>query len=66
MQLGIAHHGPHALRHGCATHLINNGISLNEVCDHLGQLSMDAARIYAKVDLVSLRKISEFSLKGLL
>lgn len=66
MQLGIAHHGPHALRHGCATHLINNGISLNEVRDHLGQLSMDAARIYAKVDLVSLRKISEFNLKGLL
>lgn len=66
MQLGIAHHGPHALRHGCATHLINTGICLNEVRDHLGQLSMDAARIYAKVDLVSLRKISEFNLKGLL
>ncbi|MDO3425191.1 tyrosine-type recombinase/integrase [Chryseobacterium sp. APV1] len=66
MQLGIAHHGPHALRHGCATHLINNGICLNEVRDHLGQLSMDAARIYAKVDLISLRKISEFNLKGLL
>ncbi|MFV8375930.1 tyrosine-type recombinase/integrase [Flavobacterium sp. GSP11] len=66
MQLGIAHYGPHALRHGCATHLINNGICLNEVRDHLGQVSMDAARIYTKVDLVSLRKVSEFDLKGLL
>lgn len=53
MQLGIAHHSPHALRHGCANHLINTGICLNEVRDHLGQLSMDAARIYAKVNLLS-------------
>jgi len=62
----LKHHGPHALRHACATHLINNGASLKEICDHLGHKGIEATRIYAKVDLVSLRKVAEINFGGLL
>ena len=66
LQLKIKHHGPHALRHGCATHLINEGISLKEISDHLGHQNLETTRIYTKVDLKSLRKVAEFKLDGLL
>src|SRR5205085_9297831 len=49
--LSIKHHGPHSLRHACATRLINEGLSIKEIGDHLGQRDPDATRIYAKVDL---------------
>src|SRR4030095_3459974 len=32
----LKHHGPHAIRHACATRLINQGFSLKEIGDHLG------------------------------
>ncbi len=66
LQLKIKHYGPHALRHGCATHLINEGISLKEISDHLGHQNLETTRIYTKVDLTSLRKVAEFKLDGLL
>lgn len=66
LKLKIKHHGPHALRHGCATHLINQGISLKEISDHLGHQNLETTRIYTKVDLTSLRKVVEFKLEGLL
>ena len=50
--------GPHGLRHACARHLIESGRSFKEVGDHLGHRSPDATRIYAKVDLVSLRRVA--------
>ena len=59
LNLTIKHQGPHALRHACATHLINEGVSLKEISDHLGHQGLDTTRIYAKVDLVNLRKVSE-------
>jgi integrase/recombinase XerD len=62
----IKHHGPHALRHACATRLINEGLSLKEVGDHLGHRSIETTRIYAKVDLVRLRQVASFDLGGLL
>ena len=62
----IKHHGPHALRHACATRLINEGLSLKEVGDHLGHRSLETTRIYAKVDLVRLRQVASFDLGGLL
>jgi integrase/recombinase XerD len=62
----IKHHGPHSLRHACATRLINEGLSLKEVGDHLGQRDPEATRIYAKVDLVRLRQVASFDLGGLL
>gem|GEM_PF-5673596 len=64
--LSIKHHGPHSLRHACATRLINEGLSLKEVGDHLGHRSPETTRIYAKVDLVRLREVASFDLGGLL
>jgi len=66
MDLPIKHHGPHSLRHACATHLINGGLSLKEVGDHLGHRCPETTRIYAKVDLVRLREVASFDLGGLL
>ncbi|MEY2925736.1 MAG: hypothetical protein RL367_213 [Pseudomonadota bacterium] len=65
--LGIqaAHHGPHALRHACATHLVAEGLSLKEIGDHLGHRSASATRTYAKVDLGGLREVAAFDLEGL-
>lgn len=51
--------GPHSLRHACATYLINKGISLKQISDYLGHQRLESTRIYAKVDLVSLRKVAE-------
>ncbi len=66
LELKIKHHGPHALRHGCATHLINEGVSLKEISDHLGHIDLETTRIYTKVDLTNLRKVAEFKLDDLL
>jgi integrase/recombinase XerD len=64
--LNIKHHGPHALRHACATHLINVGVTIKEISNHLGHQRLDTTRIYTKVDLTNLRKVAEFDLGGLL
>lgn len=66
LNVKIKHHGAHSLRHACATHLINSGISLKEISNHLGHTDIEATRIYAKVDLVNLRKIADFDLEDLL
>ncbi|MBX9725293.1 MAG: site-specific integrase [Candidatus Obscuribacterales bacterium] len=50
--------GPHGLRHACATHLVQQGFSLKEIGDHLGNRSSSATMVYAKVDLPSLRKVA--------
>jgi integrase/recombinase XerD len=62
----LKHHGPHSLRHACATHLINQGLSLKEIGDHLGHRDVEATRIYAKVDLARLREVADFDLGELL
>ena len=66
-RLGIhpRHFGPHALRHSCATHLLAQGLTLKEVGDHLGHVSMAATRAYAKVDLPGLREVAAFDVKPL-
>ena len=66
LNLPIKHHGPHALRHACATHLINEGFSLKEISDHLGHQGLETARIYTKVDLTNLRKVAEQNWEGFL
>lgn len=55
----LKHYGPHSLRHACATYLINRGISLKEISDQLGHRNLDSTSIYAKVDLVNLRKVAD-------
>jgi len=62
----LKHYGPHSLRHACATRLINEGISLKEISDHLGHRSIESTRIYAKVDLSNLRKVADFEIGDLL
>jgi site-specific recombinase XerD len=58
-------YGPHALRHSCATHLLAEGVSLKEIADHLGHVSLAATQIYAKVDLTALCEVGAFPLTGL-
>lgn len=62
----VIHHGPHALRHACATRLIADGLTLKEIGDHLGHRSTEATRTYAKVDLAALREVGDFDLGELL
>ncbi len=57
--------GPHGLRHACARRLIEAGHSLKEIGDHLGHRTPDATRIYAKIDLNSLRRAALDDLGGL-
>ena len=65
--LGIAgkRRGPHALRHGAAQHLLNQGLSMKEVGDYLGHRSVSATSVYAKVQLNTLREVAEIDLEGL-
>lgn len=58
-------YGPHALRHSCATHLLADGVSLKEIADHLGHVSLAATQMYAKVDLPALHEVGELDLKEL-
>jgi integrase/recombinase XerD len=66
LEIESRHHGPHALRHACAGHLVAERFSLKEVGDHLGHRSAFATRTYAKVDLAGLREVGNFDLGGLL
>jgi integrase/recombinase XerD len=63
---GLTRYGPHALRHACATHLLEQGLSLKEIGDHLGHRNPDTTRIYTKVDLRGLRQVADVELGGVL
>lgn len=67
-ELGVRlrHHGPHCLRHACATHLLAEGFSIEAISDHLGHRKLDTTRVYAKVDLVGLRQVADFTLGDVL
>jgi integrase/recombinase XerD len=58
----LRHHGPHALRHACASRLLAEGLSLKEIGDYLGHRKLDTTRAYAKVDLAGLRVVADFGL----
>lgn len=62
----LPHYGPHALRHACATHLLEQGLSLKEIGDHLGHADPETTRLYAKVDRIGLRAVGDFDLESLL
>jgi site-specific recombinase XerD len=58
-------HGPHALRHSCATHLLAEGFTLKDIADHLGHVSLAATQVYAKTDIGALREVGQLDLSGL-
>jgi site-specific recombinase XerD len=64
--IGVEHPGPHCLRHACAARLLSQGLSYKQIADHLGHRSLEATRIYAKLDLARLREVGNFDLGGLL
>jgi site-specific recombinase XerD len=66
LDIPARHRGPHALRHACATRLLERGASMKEIGDHLGHGSSAATSVYAKVDVTRLREVAGFSLEGLL
>ncbi len=59
-------HGPHSLRHACATHLLEQGASLKTIGDLLGHRDAASTGIYAKVHLKALRRVADIDLGGLL
>jgi site-specific recombinase XerD len=59
-------HGPHSLRHACATHLLEQGATLKEIGDLLGHRDAASTGIYTKVHLTALRRVAEVDLGGLL
>jgi len=64
--LSLHHYGPHALRHACATHLLEQGFTLKQIGDHLGHRDPDTTRLYAKVNLPALRQVADFNLGELI
>jgi site-specific recombinase XerD len=54
--------GPHALRHSCATELLERGIAWHEIGRFLGQKTCDAVGVYAKSSKASLRAVANFHL----
>jgi integrase len=66
MKLGIKSEqmGPHSLRHACATQLLRKGSSLREIADFLGHRNLGSVSIYAKHDPYTLRRVADFSLRG--
>jgi site-specific recombinase XerD len=62
----VERHGPHALRHASATHLLAQGFSLKEIGDHLGHRLSKTTAVYAKVNITGLREVANLSLGGLL
>jgi site-specific recombinase XerD len=55
---GIAHHGSHIFRHSLATELLRSGAALTQISQVLRHRDHNTTRIYAKVDLMSLRTLS--------
>ncbi len=55
---GYAHHGAHLFRHSLATELLRSGATLSEIGQLLRHESHDTTRIYAKVDIEALRRLS--------
>ena len=62
--LGIksAYGGPRALRHACATRLLNEEMSLQQIADFLGHQDCMTVGVYAKHDLDSLKAVARVDL----
>ncbi|MFI5298965.1 MAG: site-specific integrase [Polyangiales bacterium] len=53
-----ARRGMHSLRHSIATHLLADGVPLETIGAILGHRSLDATRVYTKVDIEALRSVA--------
>lgn len=62
MDPALEHHGPHALRHACATRLLARGLNMKEIGDFLGHRHPATTALYAKVDLAGLRRVADIDL----
>jgi hypothetical protein len=63
--VSLPSYGTHCLRHACATQLLSQRFTINEIGKHLGQRSAQATQIYAKVDLHRLREVAVIDLEAL-
>jgi site-specific recombinase XerD len=57
-QQGVAHVGPHRLRHTLATQMLAAGAALQEISQVLRHSDLATTAIYAKVDLGRLRQVA--------
>lgn len=55
---GYAHQGAHLFRHSLATELLRSGATLSQIGQLLRHGSHDTTRLYAKVDIETLRTLS--------
>lgn len=57
--LQVPRPGAHLLRHTLASHLVQNGATLKQVADLLRHRHLNSAAVYAHVDLIRLRSLTQ-------